>query len=161
MNKTFPSHIALPEETKTSLVHTLNGALAMAIDLYLQVKQAHWNIKGPQFFARHQLFDELADKLRLAADAYAERASTLGGYAEGTLRLAAGRSDLPEYDLRAVDGRAHIQTLVQRYHSYTEYLRRAIDQSEERRDPATADLFTEALREAELGTWFLESHLHV
>ena len=105
----FTSHVALPDETKVALVETLNVALATTIDLQSQLKQAHWNIKGPQFFARHELFDNVAVKLRDFADSIAERATTLGGYAQGTIRLSVEASKLPEYELRAVDGKQHIQ----------------------------------------------------
>ena len=161
MTTKFTSHVSLPDESKNALVATLNTALATTIDLHSQVKQAHWNIKGPQFFARHELFDAMAGRLREQADAIAERAATMGGYAEGTTRLSAENSKLPEYDLRAVDGKHHIRVLVDRFSEYTAFIRTAIDEAADKRDPATEDLYTEVLREAELDMWFLESHLNV
>ncbi len=157
----FTSHVSLPDDVKEALVDTLNTALATTVDLHSQVKQAHWNIKGPQFFARHELFDAMAGRLRDYADGIAERATTLGGYANGTTRLSAESSKLPEYDLRAVDGKHHIRVLVDRFSDYTAFLRTAIDEAAEKRDPATEDLYTEVLRGAELDMWFLESHLNV
>jgi starvation-inducible DNA-binding protein len=157
----FSNHVSLPEETKKRLTETLNVALATTLDLHSQVKQAHWNIKGPQFFARHELFDNLATKLRDHADTIAERAATMGAYAEGTLRLGAEASKLPEYDLRAVDGKQHIKALVDRYSEYTAFVREAVQAASEEGDPATEDLYTEVLRDTELDMWFLESHLNV
>ena len=157
----FTSHVSLPDETKDALVATLNTSLATTVDLHSQVKQAHWNIKGPQFFARHELFDAMAGRLRKYADAIAERATTLGGYANGTTRLSAESSKLPEYDLRAVDGKHHIRVLVDRFSEYTAFIRTAIDEASKKQDPATEDLYTEVLRGAELDMWFLESHLNV
>lgn len=161
MTTQFTNHVSLPEETKRQLTETLNVALATTLDLHSQVKQAHWNIKGPQFFARHELFDNLASKLRGYADALAERAATMGGYAKGTVRLGAEGSKLPEYDLRAVDGKHHIQVLVDRYSNYTSFIREATREASEKNDPATEDLYTEVLRATELDMWFLESHLNV
>lgn len=155
----FPSHVSLPEETRTALVELCNESLASTIDLHSQVKQAHWNIKGAQFFARHELFDALATKLLGWADTLAERGAVLGGYATGTIRLAAERSSLPEYDLNAVDGTTHIRALVDRYAVYTERARAAIAVCAKLDDPASEDLFTEILRGAELDMWFLESHI--
>ena len=119
MTVRFSNHVALPDEAKETLVSTLNIALATTNDLHSQVKQAHWNIKGPQFFARHELFDTMAGRLRDFADDIAERATTMGGYATGTTRLSAQSSKLPEYDLRAVDGKQHIKVLVDRFSEYT------------------------------------------
>ncbi len=155
----LPSRVALPEEKREEMIKHLNMALAMSVDLSLQVKQAHWNIKGPQFFARHELFDRLAVHLREVSDSFAERAATLGGYAEGTVRLAAERSQLPEYDMRARDGRQHIIALVDRYARYTAFLRNTLNELED--DLVSQDLVIETLRTAELDQWFLESHINV
>lgn len=154
-----PTNIAIPEEKRRPLAERLNVVLATSLDLASQVKQAHWNIKGPQFFARHQLFDALADHLRAASDEIAERASTLGGVAKGTARQTAEASVIDEYDLKAVDGRQHVQALATRYGKFGELLREAITESEKIGDPVTVDLYTEVLRQAELDTWFLESHM--
>ncbi|MBT8451099.1 MAG: DNA starvation/stationary phase protection protein Dps [Deltaproteobacteria bacterium] len=161
MSTPFSNHVSLPQEAKTQLVDTLNSMLATTSDLRSQVKQAHWNIKGPQFVARHELFDNLAAKLLGYADVIAERAATLGGYATGTVRQSAEHSKLPEYDVRAVDGKHHIKALVDRYSEYTRLIRHAVNQAEKVDDPATEDVYTEILRGTELDMWFLESHLNV
>lgn len=157
----FSNHVSLPEDVKVALVETLNTALATTNDLHSQVKQAHWNIKGPQFFARHELFDAMAGRLRGFADVIAERATTMGGYASGTTRLSAEHSKLPEYELRAVDGKQHIKALVDRFSDYAAFVREALREAAEKGDPATEDVYTEILRGAELDMWFLESHLNV
>lgn len=47
----FPTHIDLPEEDRQPVIELLNGRLADTADLYSQIKQAHWNVKGPNFFS--------------------------------------------------------------------------------------------------------------
>lgn len=159
--KRFPSHVAIDDAAKTLLIESMNAALASAIDLSLQVKQAHWNIKGPHFFARHELFDALAAHLREGADIVAERISALGGYANGTVRLSAERSQIEEYDLAAVDGRAHIRVLVDRYAAYAKRLWRTLLDCKENGDPVSEDIITQQLRSVERDMWFLESHVNV
>jgi starvation-inducible DNA-binding protein len=156
----FPSHVDLPAETREELISLLNTHLANAIDLHWQVKQAHWNIRGKHFYSRHELFDALAKHLRKQADSVAERAGTLGGYAEGTIRLAARNSQLPEYDLEAVAGDAHLKALVERFARYAASMRDGLERCEELEDPVTVDLLTGILGEVELDLWFLESHLY-
>lgn len=159
MPLSYKTRVALPESTRSELITQLNIAVATAFDLASQVKQAHWNVKGPQFFSHHQLFDKLAKGLRKSVDKFAERATTLGGYALGTVRLATERSQLPEYDLGAVSTNQHITALVERYALYCRLLRESAEKSGS--DLATQDLFVETLREAELDLWFLESHTNV
>ncbi|MBJ6761543.1 DNA starvation/stationary phase protection protein Dps [Myxococcaceae bacterium JPH2] len=153
------SHVNLPANAREQLVDLLNTLLASAIDLHWQIKQAHWNIRGKHFISRHELFDDLAKHAREQADSFAERAGTLGGYAEGTIRLATQNSLLPEYDLEAVDGDAHMRALVDRFARYAASIRDGIQRSEALKDPVTVDLLTQSLGDVELDLWFLESHL--
>jgi starvation-inducible DNA-binding protein len=156
----FPSHIHLPREARDGLIELLNTCLATAIDLHWQVKQAHWNIRGRDFISRHELFDDVADHVRKHADAFAERAGALGGYAQGTIRLAAKNSELEEYDLNVVSGDDHVRILVDRVSIYASTLRDGIHRCGELNDPVTEDLFTQTLSEVEQDLWFLESHLY-
>lgn len=155
----FTSHVNLPAEAREQLIRLLNTELANAVDLHWQIKQAHWNIRGKHFISRHELFDRLADHLRVQADEFAERAGTLGGYAEGTIRLAARASELGEYDLEAVTGDDHLRALTARFARYAASIRDGISRSEHLEDPITADLFIRMLGVIELDLWFLESHL--
>src|SRR3546814_4335710 len=81
---------ALSANIRAQSIELLNRHLAAAIDLRGQVKQAHWNVRGPSFIAVHELFD---------SDTLAERAAALGGTAQGTVHIAAEHSFLPPYTL--------------------------------------------------------------
>src|SRR3954464_15044841 len=98
-------------DIRRRMVPLLNQQLADCIDLQTQTKQAHWNVKGPTFIALHELFDEVNEAVEGYVDDIAERAVQLGGVAEGTARLVAQRSSLPEYPATAVDGRGHVEAL--------------------------------------------------
>jgi starvation-inducible DNA-binding protein len=75
----------------------LNRNLALAIDLERQAKQAHWNVKGPNFIALHELFDKVAEVAEEFTDLLAERATALGGAAEGRVHAVAESSSLPSH----------------------------------------------------------------
>src|SRR5438270_2119775 len=79
----------LSKNIRAKSVALLNRHLAAAIDLHAQIKQAHWNVRGPIFIAIHELFDKVADVVEEYSDKIAERAGTLGGSAEGTVQTAA------------------------------------------------------------------------
>lgn len=156
----FPSHVNLPANVREELVDLLNTCLATSIDLHWQVKQAHWNVRGRDFISRHELFDSVADHVRAQADEFAERAGQLGGYAEGTIRLSVKNSQLPEYDLQAVDGDAHVRAVVERVARYAALIRDGIRRCDEVDDPVTSDMLTGMLETVEQDLWFLESHLY-
>ena len=156
----YPTRNDLPEQTRDRMVSLLNQQLADTFDMYSQLKQAHWNVKGTQFFARHEMYDRLAEHLTAHSDNVAERVGTLGGYAMGTVRLSAASSALAEYDLGAVNGRDHTRCLVERFAVYCSTLRDGVKLSVEQEDPVTEDMLIAILGETELDMWFLESHLN-
>lgn len=149
----------LPAATRDKVITLLNQHLADTFDLASQIKQAHWNVKGLQFFQLHELFDDLAEQVEDYVDLIAERATALGGKALGTARMAANASRLTEYPLDAVDGRQHVEALVARFAALGATTRAAIDTSNEFGDADTADLFTEVSRGLDKSLWFLEAHI--
>ncbi len=157
--RTFPTHIDIPAEKRAALIEGLNRHLAETFDLYSQVKQAHWNVKGKDFYQLHLLFDEIAEEIEPFIDLLAERVTLLGGYANGTARMAAEHSDLPEYPTDAVEGREHIEALVERFGQYVGPIRAASIEADDIGDPATADLYNDISRVADKRLWFLEAHL--
>ena len=149
----------LREETRRKMIELLNQQLADASDLYSHTKQAHWNVKGMQFIALHELFDKLAAEVSGFTDLIAERVTALGGDARGTLRMAASASKLPEYPSEIYDGRDHLKALADRYGRFGASTRAAIDTAMGINDTDTADLFTEISRAIDKDLWFLEAHL--
>jgi starvation-inducible DNA-binding protein len=149
----------LPEQTRSKIVELLNARLADAIDLQTQMKQAHWNVKGPTFIALHKLFDEINEEVEDYVDDLAERAVELGGVALGTARSAVQRSQLKEYPLQIANGRDHVEAVANVLASFGKAVRHAIETSDELRDRDTADLFTEISRGVDKWLWFVEAHL--
>jgi starvation-inducible DNA-binding protein len=155
----FRTNIDIPEKQRHELIDVLNARLADAADLKSQIKYAHWNVKGMHFQQLHELFDEVAAHVEAHTDLIAERITALGGVAHGTARQAAANSSLPEYQLDAVDGEEHVSAVVARVAKYANAVRNGIDAASRLSDQATADLFTEVVREADKDLWFLEAHL--
>ena len=155
----FTTRNDLTARIRESMVTLLNQQLADTLDLYSQVKQAHWNVKGMHFIQLHLLFDELAEDLLEFGDKIAERATALGGMALGTARIAAAQSQLPEFPVNLVNGKQVVEVLAQRYGAYSSATRAAIDTADEHDDKTTADLFTEISRTIDKQLWFLDAHL--
>jgi starvation-inducible DNA-binding protein len=155
----FQTRNDLAPEVRHRLIEVLNQQLAQTLDLYTQTKHAHWNVKGTSFFQLHELFDHVAGDIFEFIDVIAERVTALGGYAAGTARMAASSSSLPEYPKDAIDGRQHLEALIDRFSRYCTANRRALDAAQNEDDMATADIFTEVARAADKALWFLEAHL--
>ena len=149
----------LTDNARKTAISELNGRLADSIALSLAVKQAHWNVKGRNFIAVHELLDSLHDNLRAHTDTMAERVQQLDGVALGTVQKVSLASGLQEYPTDLSRAEDHIQALCERYREHGEKLRAAIDAADEAGDADTADIFTAASRTVDKDLWFLQSHL--
>src|ERR1700686_1925598 len=118
---------ALSKNIRAKSVAVLNRHLAAAVDLHAQVKQAHWNVRGPTFIAIHELFDKVADVVEGYSDTIAERAGALGGTAEGTIQTAVEHSFLDRYRLGIADAEAHIAAGTGALATFGEWGRNAIE----------------------------------
>jgi starvation-inducible DNA-binding protein len=154
----FATRIDIAEGSRDQLVQLLNARLADTFDLYSQLKQAHWNVKGSDFIQLHLLYDEIAESVLEYVDTVAERATALGGLALGTARLAAANSSLDEYPLDAVAGMETVAAITDRLAAYGAATRAAIDAALELEDQDTADLFIEISRTIDKHLWFVEAH---
>ena len=149
----------LPAATRERVIALLNQNLADTLDLQLQAKQAHWNVKGPSFIALHELFDKVADVAEAGADLLAERITALAGTAEGTLQVLAKRSRLAPYPLDIYRGRDHVAWLADALSAVGKSARLAIDECNKIGDQDTADLFTEISLDLDKQLWFVEAHV--
>ncbi len=158
-SRLHPTKIDIAEKTRATLVDLLNDRLADTADLTSQLKQAHWNVKGKDFQQLHELFDAIEEALIPYVDMLAERATTLGGTAMGTVRMAAKASTLPEYPSDITNGKDHLSAVRDRLAKYAGLVREAIGKASDLGEPTTEDLFTEISRAVDLQLYFVESHL--
>jgi starvation-inducible DNA-binding protein len=155
----YPTKNDLPEATRQQMIDLCNARLADAIDLQTQTKQAHWNVKGPQFIALHELFDKVNEDVEDYVDLIAERAVQLGGATEGTARSVAKRSALTEYPLKSGTGRQHADALSSALAAFGKLIRGAIEESDRGGDEDTNDIFIEISRGVDKWLWMVEAHL--
>ncbi|MDR2863144.1 MAG: DNA starvation/stationary phase protection protein Dps [Puniceicoccales bacterium] len=160
--KTAPTLVStrndLPEATRVTSIGLLNQALADLTDLHSQAKQAHWNVTGPAFFFQHELFDKVADAVFEQLDDIAERIVALGGIAEGTVRLAAANSALPEFAVEGKGAHIYVLALANRFALAAKSVRDAVGATSDAGDADTSDLLTAVSRALDKALWFLEAH---
>jgi starvation-inducible DNA-binding protein len=154
----FKTENDIPEKSRIELNALMNLRLASALDLQSQLKQAHWNVKGPNFIGLHELFDTINEAVESYVDMIAERIVQLGGVAEGTVRVSAARSRLGEYPLDIAGGPAHVGAVSTALGAFGAEARGTLHEAEELDDAGTADLFTEISRGIDKWLWFVEAH---
>jgi len=154
----YPTKNDLPEQTRSEVIMLLNQRLADAIDLQGQCKQAHWNVKGPQFIALHRLFDEIYTAVGEYVDLLAERVVQLGGVAEGTVGTVTDRTTLVDYPLGLSTGAEHVAAVSDVLAAFGRVVRMGIEELTELQDAGSADIFTEILRGVDQWLWFVEAH---
>ncbi len=153
------SGTSIPLPDRVEMVGLLNQLLADVVDLRLQVKQAHWNVRGIHFQALHELFDDVAGHLPDYADTIAERAGTLGGAAVGTVAEVAGTTRLDAMPTAFLAGTEALSAVRDRLAFVANEARRGVDTAAEFGDEITADVLTEVTRGLDQQLWFVESHL--
>lgn len=158
-NKMHATRISLPEKERIEIVTLLNKTLASVLDLYFQLKQAHWNIKGPDFFSLHLLFDKIAEEVEGQADIIAERIMALGGTALGTTQEIVKNSGLRVYPTNIFSGVDHIEHLAHNVAILGELLNEKIDQTAELNDMVTNEIYVDLRRLLDKNLWFIEAHI--
>ncbi len=151
--------IDISKDTREQMIELLNARLADSLDLQSQAKQAHWNVKGMSFIALHELFDQVYEGVVGYTDTIAERVTSLGGTAEGTVRVAAQKSNLDQYPLEITEGRDHVDALSSALAAFGKEVRSSVDEADEAGDMDTADVFTEVSRGIDKLLWFVEAHI--
>ena len=149
----------IPEANRAQIIEVLNACLATCLDGVLNSKQAHWNVKGPNFISLHELFDEIYASFGEYADLVAERVVQLGGIAEGTVQFVAKKSALKAYPVSIADGHSHVEYLSDTLAATAVQIRKGIDACTEMKDADAADILTEISRGIDKHLWFVEAHL--
>jgi starvation-inducible DNA-binding protein len=150
----------LAENARKSVSALLNARLADLIDLQLALKHAHWNVKGPNFMALHEMFDTMTDSYDAHVDNMAERITALGGTAMGSLQAVEKATSLDPFPADVFEGMKVVEALAERTAALAKSVRRGIEETEEAGDADAADILTALSRQLDKNLWFLEAHLH-
>jgi len=159
VDRLFPTRSYLPESVRTSSIAVLNQTLADLSAVAMQLKSAHWNVKGREFYQLHELFEDLIEEFDEYVDEVAERISALGGRPPGTAREVAQNTTIPELPRRTVEGMALVSELADRLAILDANLYEQLELVTGQNDLDTADLVNEVSRAVAKSLWFLEAHL--
>jgi starvation-inducible DNA-binding protein len=159
MSTLIPTLNDIGENARVKVIEILNQSLADGLDLALQLKQAHWNVKGADFIGVHEFLDKINDMVRDNVDEIAERVAQLGGVAEGTVQRIQTRTHLSEYPLHIHTSHDHLKALSGALANFGKHVRKAIADTAEL-DADTSDIYTEVSRQTDKNLWMIESFLY-
>jgi len=154
------TNIGIQEKDRQAVATILNKLLADEHVLYIKVRNAHWNIEGPDFHAQHLFFEEIYNELSTTIDDIAERIRAIGHYAVGTMKDYLALTSLTELRYGKNDSQGYIKELTADFDAVIEYIRGQIDVvGDDHKDAGTEDFLIGVMAAHEKTAWFLRSHL--
>jgi starvation-inducible DNA-binding protein len=157
----YATHHDLSISTREAVVAILSAHLIDAMDLFTQVKEAQWNVKGPNVTALHTVFRSMTRVIARHCDAMANRIVALGGRAEATARLVAARSSIDEFPHDTPAGLAYVSVIAGKLSQFGKAVRASIVDTANCGDTVTADLLTQITSVNDQQLQLLDAHLQV
>lgn len=150
--------IVKPKEELSKLSDILNKQVANFNVLYVKLHNYHWYVKGPHFFTLHEKFEELYNEVTLQMDEIAERLLTIGGKPVATMK-----GFLEEASIEEATGSENeeemVATLKNDMSIIAKELKQGMEEAENQRDEATADMLLGIHTAFEKHIWMLRSFL--
>ncbi|WP_312135919.1 DNA starvation/stationary phase protection protein [Sphingobacterium sp.] len=153
------TNIGLKEKDTAAVANMLNRLLADENVLYIKVRNAHWNVEGPDFHAQHLFFETIYEELAELIDEVAERVRAIGHYAIGTMKEFLEVTQLTEMKYNKNDSQGFIKELLNDFESLIITLREDIKSAEDHEDAGTEDFLVGILEKHEKTAWMLRAHV--
>ncbi len=141
-------------EVTATLAHLLGETYA----LYFQTQSFHWNVRGPQFFSLHRMFEAQYEDLAGAVDRLAERIRALGALAPSSLAELLRAGGLP-LEHGAPPARSMVETLLRGHERIGHAMRDGAARAQQQGDTVTHDLLSDRAFHHDKTAWMLRATL--
>ena len=127
------------------------------IDVTLQTRVAHWNVRGANFSGLHGLFGEAYETLATQTDDVAERIAQLGALVDGSVTSVASRSVYP--NLKASHDNAYfVKSISGRLEALCSDGVKLFNEATTAGDHVTANLIIDQSQALDKLAWLIKSH---
>jgi starvation-inducible DNA-binding protein len=152
--------LGVSKNQQQDVTNILKIVLADETLLYQKLRNYHWNVIGPQFFALHIAFENQYNEIADVIDEVAERIRQFGVFAPGTMEELLQITRLSEQPGVVPDARTMVANLVADHESMIRNLRGDIEMIDEQDDEVGAeDLLTGILQQHQKMAWMLRATL--
>ena len=141
------------------LAEMLGRVMADTYVLYFQTQSFHWNVRGPQFYSLHLMFEKQYEQLAEAADTLAERLRGIGALAPTSLGEIANLSSMP-LDHGAPPARDMVELLLRGHEHLARAARDTADLAERVHDDVTHDVMISRATKHEKTAWMFRATWH-
>ncbi|RYG46505.1 DNA starvation/stationary phase protection protein [bacterium] len=148
----------LGKKTTGTVTDALQANLLDLIKLGLSVKQAHWNLAGPQFLTIHTFLDEVYSEVQEYTDQTAERIRQLDAFPNGNADAVAESQTIEKMPLGKIKDLDAVEHVLQRIEATVKAVRDRLETFEED-EVVSADLVHAHLLGLENRAWMLRSTL--
>ena len=152
-------NIGIPEKKLKAISELLSEVLATAVTLYTKTRKFHWNVSGESFMELHKLFENQYKILEESIDEIAERINKLGSKTIGTMQEFGKLSAVKESPGKYPSSTEMLKELLKDHETIIIFLRKSIDECEEKfKDAGTTDFLTGLMEEHETIAWTLRRY---
>jgi DNA-binding ferritin-like protein len=139
---------------RSAVTGLLQDRLEDAIDLMMQARQAHLNVRRKNVSSWQQLFGKVYADTVVYVDIIAERIDRLENNEKGTVRSAAEKSGLSDHPVGVSSSQKDVTDLVYTLACFGELIRESIGHCTKLGDIDTAEIFMRVSRGVGMNLWF-------
>jgi starvation-inducible DNA-binding protein len=151
-------NIGISEQNRIKISEGLFGVLSDTYALYLKTQNFHWNVRGPEFYSLHLLFEKHYQEMAEAIDEIAERIRALGFLVEASFSAFQKTTAIKEGE-KNLNSKEMLVSLILAHEVLIRNARKVAELSDEGGDFATVDMLGRRLGAHEQMAWFLRSQL--